>query len=113
MEESPETIRSSSSVQANSKSNQFQGSTDKCHFKIALDTEQGLSSYENTMGVKKELEQPQANVQIYRRLTPKESLEKIKADVLLKSTRLRFKSAKRLPYQQKDAQQVDIKNLEK
>ncbi len=96
MEEPPKTVRSSSSVQVNSKSNQFQGSTDRCHFKIALDTEQGSSSYEN-MGVKKELEQPQANVRIYRRLTPEESLEKIKADVRLKSTRLRFKSAKRLP----------------
>ncbi len=114
MEDSPK----SSSVQINSKSNQFQGPTDRRHFEIVLDTEQGLSSYGNTMGVKKftpekEPEQPQANVRIYRRLTPKESLEKIKADVRLKSTRLRFKFAKRLPDQQENARQVDIKNLKK
>ncbi len=118
MEDSPKIMNSSSSSRISSKSSQSQGSADRRHFEIALDAEQRLSPDERIVGVRKftpssekKLEQPQENVRTYRRLTPKESLEKIKADIRLKSMRLRFKFGKREPAQKDNNRQVEIKKL--
>ncbi len=106
MEDSSKIILSSSSVQKSSESSQSRISTDRRHLEAVLDAEQGLSPDENIMEVRnftppseKKQEPRQSSVQPYRRLTPKESLEKIKADIRLKSMRLRFKFGKREPAQ--------------
>jgi hypothetical protein len=107
MEDSSKIMLSSSSQQKSSEASKCQASNDRRkNLELVLDTEQTLSPDDNIMGVKtftpsveKKPEQPEANVQSYRRLTPQESLEKIKADMHLKSMRLRFKFTKRQPKQ--------------
>jgi hypothetical protein len=104
MEDSSKIRLSSSSEQKSRESSKCQASNDRRHLELVLDTKHRLSPDDNIMGekkftpsIEKRLEQPQANIQTYRRLTPQESLEKIKADMRLKSTRLRFKFTKRQP----------------
>ncbi len=102
MEYSPKIIRPSSSVKKRSESSQSQLSTDRGSFEVGIDAEQRLSPDDDIIAVKEftpsaEKKQPQVNIETYRRLTPKESLEKIKADCHLKSMRLRFKFAKHRP----------------
>lgn len=118
MENSPKMIPRSPSTRKSSGSSLPQVSTDERHLELVSDTEQRLSPHENCMGVKnftptseKKSEKPQANVPTYRRLTPEESLEKIKAASRLKSMRLRFKFARRPVDQQENTQKVGTKNL--
>jgi hypothetical protein len=85
-------------MQKSSEANLPQGSTHMHHLEIESGAVPRMLPNDDIVGAKKftpssekKLEKPQENVRTYCRLTPTESLEKIKAACLLKATKLRFK----------------------
>jgi len=107
----PKILTSPPSLQKSSEANLPQSSTHMHNLEIESDAVPRMLPNDNVVEVKKftpsseeKPEKPLENVQIYCRLTPRESLEKIKADCRLKSTKLRFKFHKDQPNQQGDNQ---------
>jgi hypothetical protein len=98
MKDSPKILASPPPMQKSSGASLPQVSADKHLLEIESDVVPRMLPDDNIVGVKKFtpssekiLEQPQEIERTYCRLTPRESLEKIKAACRLKSTKLRFR----------------------